>query len=511
MKILLLSFFLYLLFVRLVNLDYPLHNGELSRDYLVARHIAFYNEFPLTGPSNQVFTFLRSSPLYYLFLAGFVNLYDDILFLGIINILLQSITIGIVYSIAALSFDRKTGIISAVLFGVSYTNFDQSQAAWQPFLMQPFANTSFLMLLLWYKKKNYLFLILSILTLLIAEAFHHSVLSLMPVFFACIAFILWSKEHRFLRVGGVIATFFSVFLLIYFSSLLYGARNRLDVSNFVGSGYVFHSPSEFAASLWHNGMMLVDAFFFQRWVPILSLNSMLLILSIGCVVFTLIRDDDKTKQKLLLFGIIFIMQPVIVLSLTNAQVFVHYFTAVFGLLTILIALSIRFCFSGGVFRTMAAIGIFLVLVYIFSQHFSTLRFASYPKPNLASVAAMTRNISAEIKAIQEKDGFEDLQFFQVRTYLSGSPYPNHEAFLWAPLEKEFDRPFTRLVDWGNSYQSTSRDEYIFLACIGYPTDYVAERFCRDEYLKLHPQFVIESQIYGDERLSVYKSKKKGGF
>lgn len=129
-------------------------HDESSRDYLVANHIYKYHESPLAGPHDEGRYFLRNSPFYFYFLALPLYIHDSLFFLEILNILLQLATIVIIYMLAKRLFGSSAALLSSAIFALGNYFITQSNILWQPYLMQPFVNLSYLILVIGYQKRK---------------------------------------------------------------------------------------------------------------------------------------------------------------------------------------------------------------------------------------------------------------------------------------------------------------------------------------------------------------------
>lgn len=105
------------------------YQSDYNRDYLVAHHIVAYHEFPLTGTDNQ-FGSRGDSPVYFYLLALPLLIKDDIIFLGLLNILLQLGALVVVYILARSMFGKPVGLIALAFFGLSQSIADQSNFVW---------------------------------------------------------------------------------------------------------------------------------------------------------------------------------------------------------------------------------------------------------------------------------------------------------------------------------------------------------------------------------------------
>src|SRR3990167_9394182 len=128
--VLIISFFLKIYFLRDLS-EYD----DTNKDYLVVRHIVKYQEYPMAGPWSAVSGDLRHSPLYFYFLSVFNFINNSLEFLAIINVILQTLNILIIYFIGKELFNKKTGLLAATIFGFSTLTLEQAAYIWQPWVM----------------------------------------------------------------------------------------------------------------------------------------------------------------------------------------------------------------------------------------------------------------------------------------------------------------------------------------------------------------------------------------
>ena len=193
------------LLVRIYLFDYPpieARGIEGSRDYLIARHIAQYHEFPLTGPSTLIHPLL-SSPIYYYFISLFLIIKDSVLFLVSVFILFQLLTITLIYKIAK-SFNPGTALIAALIFSFSVYILERSGNIWPNYAMQPFVNLSFFLLLLAYLRKSYKLLLFSTFIALFAAALQHSAFAMLPLLIIFVFLILKQQDKSIVHYLGVL-------------------------------------------------------------------------------------------------------------------------------------------------------------------------------------------------------------------------------------------------------------------------------------------------------------------
>ena len=91
--------FLYSFFVRLKYLSPQWLVPDFQREYLVANHILTYGEAFSFAPRNSVFG-LTTGSLFYNFLTVVLKINNNLIFLNVINILLQLLALYSLYKIS---------------------------------------------------------------------------------------------------------------------------------------------------------------------------------------------------------------------------------------------------------------------------------------------------------------------------------------------------------------------------------------------------------------------------
>lgn len=461
-------------------------HDESSRDYLVANHIYKYHEFPLAGPHDEGRYFLRNSPFYFYFLSMFLYIQDSLNFLELVNISLQLANILIIYLLAKRLFGIYPALLSSTIFALGNYFISQSNILWQPYIMQPFVNLSYLLLVIGYQKRKYSVLITSLVIFLLSATLHRSALAQLPLMLTLIFFILKSWKANLVTYISTAITFIVINLLLYLPVLF----SNLGSINTAQSLIINTSREELSRLL--PGILLV-------------LLSYLLL-------------GKGTHRR-----ISFIMMVAIFLQFSLAAFFgltdIRYFTPILALFVILVSAAIiQFCQRSKLHNL---IGIALVVFVIttispnlYGKFINSLRAgkkADFPP------AAVVVNKVVEIK---KTDKFPDYKFFRVVTYRNGSRYGRIEAAFWVPLEKNLNQKFLTVDENTllnntfydiNNYYETNSNNYYFIICYEYHNlDHINE-YCLNNFLRENKSFSIVDLIYQGivhENISIYLAMRK---
>lgn len=532
-------FFLLLLiglFLRLSNLHYPVNNAEASRDYLIAHHIVAYHEYPLVGPWSGVMGPVKNSPLYYYVLAGFLLIKNDILFLGFVNIVLQLVSIFCIYLLAQKMFCKTTGLIAAGIFLFSHISFVQSSEIWQPYVMQPFINISFLLLYMSHQTKKTAYLLAALFVFIFAGAIHNSAFALLPSLYF-FAFLIARLYARPIRTYCAILAVSCASVLVWWIPVVLSFMRTNTLNTLSNTAAHIFIPPQASAFISHSANAITSLSYIIHYGGISPYTIIGIALA---MIYVLIRyrfrNDDATNPNIwvLLFGI---LQMITLASVVNAPLGWHHFTPLFGLSFIVIAEMIRWFSSRGVFSVIIGTIVTCSLLYAASNNFNFVHFKImvYPssyifnrtyasfvtgtppfyivkngdKHRLQEVERMRQAGDAILRhlyTIQNNSSSDAPAFFDIVSYKDVGPQKNFSfissAPFWVLLEKEMHRKLIRTDDTaGNSFEPIGDRRHLFLIC-HYSTD--TDDGCVEIFKKEHPDRTHITQIYrGESLFSVY--------
>ncbi|GEM_PF-3355421 len=499
--VLIVSFILKINFVRDLS-EYD----DTNKDYLVAKHIVKYQEYLLTGPSNSIFKTIRNSPVYFYLLASPLFVYNDLKFLVIINIFLQTITILIIYFLAKELFSKKVGLLAAVIFGFSILTLEHVSYVWQPYVMQPFVNLSYILLILGYKKNNYLFLLLSLFIFIFSAAIHISVFVLAPIFIGILIWALIKKKYPPRYYLGVGATFLLSMLIFYLPLLLYLIKNQVNV---------FISPPNFyPASLpiilshfWSNLIFFVGITVSNMDLinEAVSYIAFLTVLILSIYYFSVERHINRKKVTIFLLCIVGYL--IFFISLLDFNKYSHhlyyYLTPVFGLFTIVLAEIIGKIFSRNDYLKATSVSIILIYLILFVASYKTFLHKS-KMPSIfdknSSILSSLDKLVDEINLIKRSNGYEDFSFFRLETNEGNNGWKFIPSYMVA-LEKTLNAKLTENSDLEvMSFRQLSDydSKYIFLFCDLNPDLEKINKPCVQNFLKNRKEYYLIKNIYSDQ-------------
>lgn len=518
-------FFFFVLvsfFLRLTGLDYPLDegHGEYTMAYLYAHHIVAHQDFLLAGDGNSVWPSLKTSPLYYYLLAAFLFIKDGVIFLGFINVLFQVGTLVLVYLLARMLFGTGTALIASILFGISDEILRQSIYVWHPWVMQLFANGSYVLLVLGYLKKTYVPVLLSIFFLIFAAALHSSAFSLVPLFMVGTFFILKQQRRNpryyLLSLGTLGAS-----LLVFFTPVLIYWR-KFNVNPFViskGEAEYISSFHGFFQNFVQNLSTVITHFFRGVGDNIFSPEGVVFLVTLFSIPLSLFLHKGERQRKIFfLLLLLFFLQPFLFASLIDkinidgGNFYVYHFTAVFGLFFILVAEAINSVFSKSTVLQMGKILIVILLVSILSLQFSAVQkrieFSHFQ--NFSLINSLAKAMEDEIVTIQKREEREDIDFFQLRLYRKSVRYQRDDAAFWIPLERDFQRKFVEVKARPQKayfmYRYTNSADYIFLICKNYAPG--QDKECHENFSGENPGYIIDRQIVARGPYIIYETYRQ---
>jgi hypothetical protein len=486
----------------------PFYIDESSRDYLIARHIYDYQDFPLLGPTDMGDNYLRNNPFYFYFLSSFLFIQDSLFFLENINILFQLINIIIIYVLAKKIFGIGTGLLAATIFSIADCFINQSNHLWQPYLMQTFVNFSYLLIVMGYQKKKIYLLILSLIIFLLASSIHRSTLIQLPLFLITILAILKSWRVNKTVYLYPIVTFIFLSILLYSPVLYangYNLNHQLREFNFTFKNFVFY--------LYGNFFLFTNTIF--PGGKLFNIPSFHLLLTLTFITLFLLAIRTKVKIfTILAISILVQFGAVSISSLGGYPDSVRYFTPIFGLFTILLSAIIVKVGQGNLLHKIICFILIFITIYLTSPNFLTkinAALAISKKPEVTSIQA----VANEIIKIKQAENYPNYDFFKIIGYRHLGAYSVLEAIFYPELEKTFNQPFVTVRDNGENpnfisdgFTETNRENYYFIICYDFPQDEVSKS-CADNFLSNYKNYEIVDFVHRDNlsRMLVYLAKK----
>lgn len=500
--------------IRINLFNDPSYAEDTNNDYLIARHLAFWHEHTLIGSLSAGLPSFLHSPIYYYVLTGLVLVNDNILFLGLINILGQLVILICIYTIARLLFSRSTGIIAVLLYALSQEGLFRSSFIWAPRIMELFLYLGFTFAVLGYVRKKNLFILLSIPLTCLAAAIYNAAFAVLPFLIILSIVMLYQNKAKLLSYIALGTLPLLSYALFYAPVYMYLYKIRsiylFNIPRF--STYV--TPTKFLTNVADSTHILFQRFFFLSDPVIGKVGSMATIILIFCTAVFLLLPGKKSTKAAFFVLIAFIAQQIFFIAFLNNMVasgVARYLMAIDGLFLIAIASTIDRALSGS--RPLRAIKILCVVAFIFV--FSYFRIGYYimsgifrdPFGSRPYIYAASRTVEEAVKEIKQENRFDSFSFFTVVTYKNGLRYSVADALLWAPLEKILNNKFTTSsYNHFNHYVVTNSDEYIFVVC--YQTSNIKdEEECLKTFKDEYPSHAVGKNIFKDYASSIYLAVK----
>ena len=496
------------IFIRIHFFTYPIllnDQAESSRDYLIARHIADFHEFPSVGPWNNALRAFTNSPFYYFWLAFFVFFYDNIIFLGVINILLQIVSATLIFYLGKKMFSPWAGFWSGNLFLFSQLNITQSQAFWQPYAMQPFLILCMFFLYKFYEQKKLKFAILSVLFLVCSIALHNSALAVAPVLISIIIYLLQKNKNSLIDKGIVLFSGFLVFLFCYLSVILYSFKFGWK-NIFARFGEYPHTTGNFLFLFIDNIVTLVGNIFpYLNYHSYLGMLSVLVIIIILALLVFRLFSKKFLKQREFIYSLLllFISVPIF-LALYHLNTPNFYFTSSFPAGFLLVGAAVA-TLSGKLVAKLFQFSLALCILYCSSPHnWNSFGLINSSQDMSNAVYAITNSININGFSIKNVG----VSIFEITASNPELVFDNHPALIWAPLEKHFNQALIKL-DYFNPARPAGyiplqgNPSVIFLVC---KSELGIERIiltCKDHFLKSWPNYKIQTKIYDTYPFTIF--------
>lgn len=486
------------------------YQGDYNRDYLIANHIIKYKELPLRGPYGELGP-ASESPIYYYLLATFLFVKNDIIFLGFINVVLQMVTLIIIYLLSKEMFSRATSLITVLFFGFSQGIISQSSFVWQPHIMQPFINLAYLLLLLSYKRKSYTLLLGSIFTLFLSITLYYPALAIAPAFLFLATLILAHQKKGYQFYLGALIAALASFIVLYLPLIFYLFKKFPQLVT-----RVIEMPRESFIGMPQNLINRTEiflSFFFvnSKSIALFPISTFVFLVSTLCYFFFLRKS--LSKKYYLVIVLCSILSFLIIVSLKTGPPLIEFpirhFTPIFGLFIIYISEIINIVFSKNLLLRITKGLIILLLLTQFTKVPIQPSIILQNPLNLFNLEYIENPavlaIKQEIFEIQKKEQKKGLDFFQFISYRNSFEDRFVNEIFWRPLEKQLNQKLTEVNDDNfYGYEPTTSKEYLFLRC---QFQHDENRECLNPFLKDYPKYLVVKKIL-HQNPSVYLTRLK---
>lgn len=469
--------------VRIGHFDYPLSDvfwwGDGTRDYLVANHILKYQEYPRGGPFNLLFDEgYKNSPFYFYVLALFLIPFNHPLTLSFVNIVLQVLSLILIYLITTRMFGKAGGLWATAIYSFNPLIIKLSEYIWQPYLMQPVNLVSLFLLLQATFKQSLKLLAASYSLLFLAFLLHSSAIPSLPVFFIATAVFFRKKIIKLLSASGFVVLIVAVLVLV--SKL----PEYLAVKNI----------SSFTANFSYNINQILQAFY---------VNYIFLIGVLVATIYILFSRKKLADKRYLIFSFFLFISPLLFASFFH-KIRIHYLIISTTFFVIWIVFMVE-----AILGKKGALILFLILA-IFSNGFSFLMFDKKPLDNFHYIENVSDKIILDLKQIKQDKNYQNFNFFRVKTLGLKDKvydYPILDTLILVPLEAKLNQKLTEITDDNAfNHKQINKEDYLLLSCI-YFKGGLEKLKCLDEFEKRYPAFKLERKIYFDKNLEIYLFEK----
>lgn len=228
-KILLISLFLISLFLRFYLLPQNLFFGpEQGIDFMAIKHISIDHKLTLIGAKTDVSGVFHGPIYYYLSVIPFLLSQGNPLIISIFFILLNSLSIFLIYHLGKIIGGKRVGVIAALLFTISFETIIYPRWLSAHPLAIPLSTLFFLFFYRFLEgsKKNLLFAAITLGLLNQVEFLH-------IVFFTGITlvlFIVYLKKLKNLKKTYLLLCIFSAFIITTGTYILFDIKHDFLIS-----------------------------------------------------------------------------------------------------------------------------------------------------------------------------------------------------------------------------------------------------------------------------------------
>jgi len=484
--------------------DFPFYNmADYNRDYMVAHYIVADGEYPHAGPGNP-FAKRATSPAYYYLMAAPLLIKDSIVTLGIFNIILQLLTLVLVFIFAKRMFGAEVALIATIIFGFADHILNQSAFPWQPYTMQPFLVLSYLLLVLAYRKKSFAYLLSGVPVFFLSLALHNSVLALVPLYLLVAFLILRSMGGTVRHYATTTAACLSSLVVIFAPSVLSSTSKVLYEVRFQ---WDLFDPFSAIANFSSRTAMFFRIFFGEANAPLSQILVGSALLIAVAVYFFYSKQNVLQKKFMLVMAlcVVWLLVAAAFIPLPPGEPLpLRYFTPILGLFTIFVA-EIIGSLRGKLLYPLKVL-LVVLMVYLSSPNLPVLaqksakafiadglRYFYVPYQPPPFTAALGNEI-VKIKESEKKDNYNFFGFrlCGVNRDLKYNCWPENgrhhiEEMFLVPLELELKTKLAKIdEETYRGYSSLADEQYIFVMC----PDKANTAPCLDAFLQSSPEYKV---------------------
>ena len=480
--IILSAFFLIGFFLRIYNLpgDWM---SDSARDYLYAKHIVYYQEYPLLGPyAMGSYTFYP--PYYYYLLSLPLYINSDLFFPLFLIVLINSFSIILIYLIVASLFDNKAGLAASFFFTLSSTQIVYNSTLWSAYIVITPALLSILFFTRFLKTKRKKYFRFSLTVASLSALIHYSALPLIP------AFLLWAVCKKIISFKSIVLnSLLSITPAIILHIPLFIFPNP-PVSLFPKINLwqifiSFFSPYK----LWENYILYLKS------VNILFPDRLFIVLSLAVFIFPLVGLNKKyyfNFRSTALFLFLLIIVYLSFAPLLYGGCCSHFFTVISPLFIISLAISVRRLFL--ILKKYPALSLMIFPVLVIFSFFLTKNNA-LNKNYFHQINNLSNIIARDILSIRKNKKIEKYDFFRVyyfQDYFSDGTYQ-----LWYFLENKLKSKIVTIKN--NFLTQTGNGDFIYLLCENGELN-----GCQQKFKEYNPGNFRQSILWQDKQYQILR-------
>ncbi len=312
--------FVLAFFLRFYSLPSNLFIGpEQGRDLLVIRDLVMSHKLILIGPKTDVDGIFHGPLFYYLSSIPFFLSLGNPIFISGFLILIQSVTVFLVYIIGRDFFNKRTGYIAAILFTVSFGSIVYSRWLSNPPLSVPMGALFFYFLYKYIKgDRKYLLLV----SIFFGITFQVEFINL-PFLSIVMAIVLLKYWRIFLkeRISVLILSLTLLLFTAFGTYLFFDIRHEFLITNSLMK--LLNNPTQyfsFVSTVSHAIKMFIQ--FMSDFILPISFSVIPLVL---LIVFVLWREKHKVLDASSFLILLWIFIPLLTLILLRHDVIQHFF------------------------------------------------------------------------------------------------------------------------------------------------------------------------------------------
>ena len=449
--------------------------------YILANHILNYKHMLLVGPITTFWEVNILPPTYYYLVTFLFWLFRKEILVSLSFAFTGILSVYLIYLLSSEYFDKKTALLTSLLFSFSYSMVEYSREIWEPHLIPLFVILALYFLSLLIKKGKLIFYHLSVISFMISFMYISSFTIFLPYLF-----ILFKALSEFLksRKSAIFYLIFSVsafFLLTYFPVLIFEAANRFPSLTYLGQALKGETRYFGALSYPDNVFFNITLFFesaFNGFNPYLIWPVVLLILF-----FLLKMRNNKSREACHIRDLtVFLIFPFVLSGFYQEEPEIYRYAALYPLFFLLIGYPLKYYlkqlqnYNRG--KLLAIPVIFLAVFFIYS--------GVARLQQLIAGRSGRKEIQTEktVRAILKEQENNQFNIFTITPY----EYQNHHSttYIYA-LEKILNRKIANLNNKGNwiSQAYTPDEKPLYLICRDFRDYRHAVTSCLNYFLKFY--------------------------